>query len=68
METIPATPLSSLNPLSSHFKVSIKIDRIFNNEHVWIIGPRRSPMKELISVDLVIYDTEVCLIIFYVPP
>ena len=67
METLPTSTLSSLNPLSSHFKVAIKIDRIFNNEHVWIVGPRRSPMKELISVDIVIFDNEGPLSLFHVP-
>ena len=67
MESLSTSTLSSLNPLSSHFKITVKVDRMFNNEHVWIVGPRRSPMKELISVDIVVFDNEVLLKLFYAP-
>ena len=59
MDNIEEYYLSGLNLLSTNFRVLIKVDRILNKEHVWIVGPRKSPMKELISVDAIVFDQRV---------
>lgn len=53
MEFIENCLVSVVNTLSPPFKVTIKVDRIFNHEHVWSVGLiRRAPMKELISIEI----------------
>ena len=54
-----AQPLSTLTPMVTNVIITAKVDTIYNREFVWIIGLRRTPMKELISIDLIVFDQEV---------
>lgn len=58
-------PLSRVDPLSHGFKVRVKFDRPFKSEWMRSFGPNRSPVKELVSMDVVLYDEEVCPLFLY---
>lgn len=51
--------LSEINPLSDGFKVKVKFDRPFKRQWVQSYGPNRTPVVELLSLDVVLYDQEV---------
>lgn len=57
---LPSETLSNVNPLSHGFKVKVKFDRPFKSEWMRGAGPNRTPVKELLSLDVVLYDEEVC--------
>ena len=67
MANIQSQPLSTLTPLVTDAVETVKIDKIYNREFVWTIGPRRSPMKELISIDMVAFDEEVTFHSLFLP-
>lgn len=52
-------PLSQLNPTLRGFMVKVKFDRPFKREIMRSIGLNRTPMKELLSLDIVVYDEQV---------
>lgn len=56
---IECLPLSKVNPLSYAFKVMVKFDRPFKRDWMRSFGPNKNPFKELVSLDVVLYDQEV---------
>ena len=56
---LECVPLSSLDPLSGYFKVKVKFDRPFKREWMRSYGPNQTPVREMVSLDVVLYDEEV---------
>lgn len=51
--------LKSIDPLHYDFKLKVKFDRPFKREWMRSFGPNRTPVKETVSLDVVLYDQEV---------
>lgn len=51
--------LNNINPLVYPFKLKVKFDRPFKREWMRAYGPNKTPVKETVSLDVVLYDQEV---------
>ena len=56
---VESRTLSTVDPLSLDFKVMVKFDRPFKREWMRCLGPNRTPVRETLSMDVVLYDQEV---------
>lgn len=64
MNDLECLPLSQIDPLSEGFMVKVKFDRPFKREFMRSMGLNRTPVKELLSLDIVVYDEEVHALLF----
>lgn len=61
MDDIPVVPLSRLSAGFCQYYIIVKVDRIIYKDVVRYPGVTNHPMREQASIQLVVFDAEVCL-------
>ena len=63
MDNLEEALLSEVHPLFPPFSVVLKVDRFFCREIIRTIGHERKKVKDVHSVCIVVYDTQVVVFV-----